>query len=767
MDSAKLARSLAYWSTIIVTAILPFFFIPAPWASIAHAKVLLVVVFVVIATISWITAAFLEGSFRMPRSSLFFAVLLVPAAYLISALATGATRASFIGEGAEQDTVAAVLIWYALFVACANVLSAGSGRRLTAAVKALVAGGAVVLLIQFFRLLIPSFTFGDSLVAQTASVIGSWHDLGIFLGLLFFLSLALLPTTVAANRLWKFLLIAISIFSLLLLLVVNFRDVWMSLVILSAGYGAYLWYSSRGSGQEARSPLIRRALTWLVLSLVFLGLYFGSSAIQGVLPSAFQVTQLEVRPSWQGTLSIGSGVFSQPGSVFFGSGPNTFPLEWGMYKPLSVNATQFWNVDFYSGVGFIPTSFVTVGLLGVIAWGAVCLALLLSLRRIIRERAELLGIHLLRSTLIAGAAYLTVFHVLYVPGQMLSALTFILFGAIVAGEILAGSARHITLSLTLEGWKGWTGLGILTAFALVVLVTGIQTGRAVISDMFVNRSVTVYAATQDLARASDQASAALSVLPSNDRAHRAAIEIGLLQLAQLTASGDVSEEARTELQNTLNTTIQHGLTAVAIEIRNYQNWLALARLYGELAGAGVAGAEEGARAAYEEARKSNPTNPLPLLGLAQLELLAGNDAPAREHLTAAIGIKPDFAAAYFLLSQIDARAGDLEAARGSAEAVAQIAPNDPLGWYNLGTIYYAEGNYENAGAALEQAVGLQNDYANALFLLSASYANLALFENAIAALQAVAALNPSETSLQNMLTSLEEGENPFTTSEAE
>ena len=761
MDYAQLARKKAYWSTILLAALLPFFFIPAPWASTAHAKVLLVVVLVVVATLSWITAAFLEGSFRMPKSSLFFAALLVPIAYLISALATGASSVSFVGEGAEQDTVAAVLLWYALFVASVNVLSASSGKRLTTGIRALFAGGVVVLLIQYLRLLIPSFTFGDSLVAQTSSVIGSWHDLGIFLGLLFFFSVALLPTSVAGSRLWKYLLIATSALSLLLIVVVNFRDAWISLIALSAVYAVYLWYSARRTADEIRKPNVRRAITWLVLALVFLGFYFWSSAIQGVLPSALQVTQLEVRPSWQGTFSVGSGVFSQPGSVFFGSGPNTFPREWGIYKPLSVNATQFWNVDFYSGVGFIPTSLVTVGLLGALAWGAVCLTLLMSIRRILRERIEPFGIHLLRSALVVGAVYLTVYHVLYVPGPMLSALTFLLFGAVVAGEMLAGSIRHMTLPQTTEGWRGWIGIAVLIVFAFLVLVTGIQTARAVVSDMFVNRSVTTYATTQDLARASEQTAKALSILPSNDRAHRAAIEIGLLQLAQLTASGDDSEAARTELQNTLNTTIQHGLAAVAIESGNYQNWLSLARLYSELAGAGVEGAQEGARAAYEEARKKNPTNPLPLLGLAQMELLTGNEEAAREHLTAAVGVKQDFAAAYFLLSQIDARAGNLEAARGSAEAVVQIAQNDPLGWYNLGTIYYAEANYENAAAALERAVGLQNDYANALFILSASYANLDLVEDALAALRAVAALNPSQTSLETMMAALEEGENPF------
>jgi tetratricopeptide (TPR) repeat protein len=247
----------------------------------------------------------------------------------------------------------------------------------------------------------------------------------------------------------------------------------------------------------------------------------------------------------------------------------------------------------------------------------------------------------------------------------------------------------------------------------------------------------------------------------NDRAHRAAIEIGLLQLSQLLSGGETDEATLAQLQDTLATTIQHGLSAVAIENNNYQNWLALARLYGELAGVGVEGAEAAARSAYEEAQKNSPTNPLPFLGLAQLELQASNDVGAREYLLRALEVKPDLAAALFLLSQIEARAGDLPAARARAEAVVQVAPNDSLGWYNLGTIYYAEENYEFAGAAFERAVGIQNDYANALFLLSASYAQLGFYEEGATALRAVAALNPSEASLPDMIAALERGENPF------
>ncbi|KKW17410.1 MAG: O-linked GlcNAc transferase, partial [Candidatus Kaiserbacteria bacterium GW2011_GWA1_50_28] len=405
---------------------------------------------------------------------------------------------------------------------------------------------------------------------------------------------------------------------------------------------------------------------------------------------------------------------------------------------------------FYSGVGFIPTSFVTVGLLGVVAWGAVILALLMSVLSLMRRRAESSKANVTLSLLVGAAVYLTAYHVLYVPGPALSALTFMFFGFLVAGELLTGSVRERVWAPSLDPWKYYVSVGVLTVFALLILFGGLQFARTLVSGMLVNRSVTIYNSTQNIENASRSVNTALKVLPANDRAHRAAIELGLLQLKQLII---------------LTSTIQHGLTAVSIESTNYQNWLSLARLYGELAGVGVEGAEERARSAYEEARKSSTTNPYPLLALAQLDLLKKDESSARANLLSALELKPNLAMALFLLSQIDARAGNLAEAAKSAEEVVRVVPEDPLGWYNLGTIYYVSGKYENSTAALGRAVGLKNDYANALFLLSASYAALERFDDARTALREVIALNPSVTSLPEMLARLEKGENPFAPSD--
>src|SRR3989344_2925159 len=118
----------------------------------------------------------------------------------------------------------------------------------------------------------------------------------------------------------------------------------------------------------------------------------------------------------------------------------------------------------------------------------------------------------------------------------LSALTFMFFGFLVAGELLTGSVRERVWAPSLDPWKYYVSVGVLTIFALLILFGGLQFARTLVSGMLVNRSVTIYNSTQNIENASRSVNTALKVLPANDRAHRAAIELGLLQLKQLIVS---------------------------------------------------------------------------------------------------------------------------------------------------------------------------------------------------------------------------------------
>lgn len=367
----------------------------------------------------------------------------------------------------------------------------------------------------------------------------------------------------------------------------------------------------------------------------------------------------------------------------------------------------------------------------------------------------------LRATITMCALYLTALHILYAPGPMLSALTFLFFGALVAAEITAGSLREWRFTLSWDSWQGSSLVGVVSVLGVLVALCAIQDMRAILSDTLVNQAVADYGVRKDALAASRTVGQAITILPQNDRAQRAAVELGIAELAQLAAQNPSSDIAHAQLQKILSQTIGHGLAAVQAESGNYQNWLELAHLYDQLAGVGVKGAGEEARGAYEKARVANPTNPLPLLGLAQLDLAAKDARAAQQHLTQALALKSDIPQAHFLLVQADAQLGDLAGAQDHAIATVQLVPQDPLGWYTLGAVLYSRGSYSDSIAALQRAISLQTSYANAYFMIGLAYFELGQKDNAIAAMQKVLELDPSNQLPSAVIQNIERGRAPL------
>lgn len=756
----KVGDDIAKWALLVFFFALPFFLVLNDWVAITQAKMILVLSVVAIAAVAWIVGRIAEGAMRIPKSFLLYAGTALPIAYLVSALVASRTWGSFIGTGVEQDTVVSVFAFYLLFAISALVLSK-SLRDASLSLRALVWGGGVLTLIQLLRLIFPELSDFNGALSNTAvSAIGSLHDLAIFLGLLLFLTISFKDSD-GASVFWRIVRVAAGIISGLLLLFINAPDVWVVLAALGVLYGAYEWHNARKTETPGYLVALKIALPYFAVAIIALGFLYGGARVYDKLPARLQLAQAEVRPSWQGTFTVGWQSFKNVRDFAVGTGPNTFAKTWGQNKPLSVNATQFWSTDFNSGIGLIPTSLISTGLLGLLALGIFLAALLWSIVRFVRYRDPAMEQNKLAGIVLAGAVYLFVFQIVYVPGAAVSALSFILFGLFVALQANGGSLSVGTFSLDWLQLKGKLSSAALAVFGLLVLFGAAESLRALASDALVNRAVVTYGRTNDVDKAGKDIAAALSYFGNNDRAHRTGVELGLQKLKQLLAQNTATDAARAQLQDALKATLQHGISAVSSDSGNYQNWLTVGRLYGELSAGGIKDADKNARDAYARAQVENPTSPLPLLGLAQLDLAAGDAKSARAHLNSALGVKADLTAAHFLLSQLNAKGNDLPKAQEEAVIVVQLAPQDPLAWYNLGLILYSRKSYDNAAGAFARAVELQPNYANAIFVLGLSFYQTGKNAEAIAAIDEVARLNPADPLPKQVSANIKAGKDPF------
>ena len=753
---AHKADFITRWCLILVALLTPIFVIPVQWTTIPQAKILLIGALVLIAIVAWLVGRLAEGRVEIPKHMLLWGGAFLPIVYAVSAFAASNVWSSLVSGNAASDTTVIIGIWYILLALTAFMYSNRSAS-INTLLRVLLVGIFAVVVFQVLRLFFPDFfSLAGFLSGNASSVVGQWHDLGTLLGLAVFLALALFDTPVAFGW-WRSALVITGALSFFMLVVINSVDVWYALAILTLIYGLWqLLVTHRTQGGVLHTLTSKIVMASMLLALISGACGYWSSTIYSHLPTKLQVVQTEVRPSWQGTYMIGQKALSSPRAFILGSGPNTFNKNWGLFKPTGVNVTDYWNVDFNAGVGFIPTTFVTTGVLALLAWAILVFGLMWSALRLIGRRLITPG-HSVLAAIVGSALYLMAFQVIYLPGIALSALLFMLMGIIVALEVRDASHAPIHVNVQAGSVIGVSSAIIVLIASVFFALAPITAIRAVASNIIVQRAASLYNTNSSLEEPLSLVQSALTVFPENDLAHRAAVEIGLLQLSALMSSGKTDDAAKAQLKSELQTTISHGLTAVSIDSTDYQNWLSLAVLYKSLAGAGIDGAYENAKNAYERSIAENPTNPLPHLQLAQLSLAQGNNADAEAELSRSIALKPNFGAAYYLRSQIEAADARYPQAIEDASNATQLAPQDPLGWYNLGSIFYTAGSYNLAIQALTQAASLQNNYANAIFVLGLSLDKVGRHADALTAMQAVLKLNPSDATVQQVVANLESG----------
>lgn len=724
------------WSSrllYLIVILLPLVLWPGPVFSFEGLKKYFLLFAVLVATALYLFNLQRERHFQR-LSSLWLVALWSPALVaLVASLASPAPRQSLIGLGIETDTFL-FLVFLSLLATLVPLLWR-SKREVFNALLAVLSAGLVVLLFQVLRLGVGNFTTLGIFSSPAVNLIGKWNELGIFSGLIFILSLAFIKFL--PWRRTPVLTGLISLNLVLSLVLVIFVNYWLlSLAIAAASLLIWLAAFKKEVKFNWRSP--RSYLSWSLGVAIFFLLFswlgqpgnfattFKTQFDPGVILANFSATRgvqvMEVTPSWGGTWEVAKSVLnSQP---ILGVGPNKFSSQWFKGRPLGVNETPFWQDDFRTGVGLVPSSFVTMGLVGLASYLLLLLVVLWSGYRLWRGRGQ--GDSLtdgLNTTIFILAAYLWFFNITYVPGVVVLVLTFIFTGLLITSQYGFETedksptnpvATKFTGFFTTFGVSG----GLIICFILLALLV-----QSFWSNLSYNRGL-IKAFSGDLTGGEVLIANAASLNP-NDIFYRSLVDLDLSFLNQLLQEKDVDQEkARSRFQTILSAGIGNGQAAIAYNPANYLNWVYLGRVYESVVPLKVDGAYEEALKSYNQAKDLNPNFPAVWLNLARLEITAGNNTKGREYLDQALKLKRNYTEAIFVLAQLDANSGNLSRAIKLAEESAQISVNDPVAFFGLGLLKYQASDFLGARPALEQAVVLNPNYANARYFLGLSYDRL-------------------------------------------
>lgn len=762
-------ETISIWALIATLVVSIFIFVPSANIPFATTKTFLLAGGALVTLALYILARLGRGNVILPPFALIGALWLPVIAYALSAVFSGALFTNALwGSALEPDTLGFMLVVTCLGTLTALMLRRPEHYRSFLHTGAWVFAGVVALQ----ALIVIIGQFASNIVSPAFSTIGSFEDLALFLGL-GIVGILITLRELDLSQQMRRICIAVLVVALVLLVIANSSITWILVALVSLGFFVEAIMRRKSNSTDAdldgaviinESPLETddgsRSLI-VPLSVLAISLFFLiGGTLGGALADALQVNVLNVRPSWQSTFSVAQQVYTD--ASVFGSGPGTFGIEWLKHRDASLNSTVFWNLDFSSGIGFVPTSFVTTGGIGILAWIAfLALFIVFGLRMLILRAPQDAFVRYVATFSFIASIYLFVMAIFGLPNTIILALAFVFTGLFISTTRFAVQGKQWGIVFSRS-----PRLGFLVVFSLtIILLASVGTayslvGRYIAAIELTKSNVAFSAGNLDEAYKAAQNS--IFFAPSA-AAYQIEAGIASVQLDRIVASTTMSTSAAQQaFQTALSRGINAALTATRLTPSDYRNWLMLGNLYSKAVPLSVSGAYDSAKAAYEKAQTQNPTSPQIQYIIAQLNIANRNIKAAKENLKAAITLKQNYTEAIFLLSQLEVQDGNVKGALAAALAADYFTPNNPSILFHIGILSAAESDFTGAVNALSGAVAANPQFANARYFLSAVYAKLGDIKNALIQMQAVAALSSTNAeAVASHLSALKAGKDPF------
>lgn len=681
-------RKISRWSTVIGLTLMPIFFIPGlpEIASIAQQTLI---------GISFIIAlsCLLVDEIRERRPLCLFPHPFIKSSFLLSVVGVSVSlflSSSFStdfwgGFGFEGTTGFSLLLAGIGFILGASLFRKSEDRVLVKKSFLIAASLAFLFVIILQGAILIFHTPLLGIENNVFNLFGGVSFMGIFSGVVLIAVASLLIFYEATS---KQKLIKGGVIFLALLSLLTFGSA--PLFFITALVLFLLLSLSQVFNGQQEEKLSAGGIA-LVLAIALLGFFMVTNYRIG---NSLGVPA-EITPSARTSFSVAIQSVSQnPISFLFGSGPNTYAEAFNLFKPIVINLSQFWNVDFPSGYSFWLTIMPTLGMAATIALFALCVMIGVVAFKRFRNRDKqeykkeetvlgLMALSLFLSSLFFSLSFPLVIYFFFLLG--------LLFGTINTEEINVNRLNVLRLFIS-----SFIMIGILV-FTLIVGFLAIQ---RINGSIISAQAVRALSEKGDPGTVLEKLAVAYRTFPEENTARAmSTLWIQLLpSTLEATSSTDITP------QTAFDNSVTMAKQAIILNPKNHQNWLLLGTLYQNVIP--VDGAINQAISAYEEAAKTNPTNPTYPFALSQLRLLlsSSKDAAesktliktAEENLQESIRLKPDLIDAYLLLGQVYQSQKRFEEAETVFIQALAINNQSIVVRYQLGKLYEAEGKTDAA-----------------------------------------------------------------------
>ena len=740
--------------TLLTTLFLSlFFFIPYTPVTLEASKGFLLSVGATLSLFFWLISRLGEGKFVIPKDKLILFAMVIPLVFLISSFFSSSLYVSLFGSGFEIGTFGSMLVLFIIFFLSSIYFQ--SENRLWYFIGSLFIGGLILVLFEVlslfigFNRILPGFLQSIS----SGNLVGSWNNFAFLIGVIVLLSIFTIELlrTKTIFRVLQYVLLSLGI---LFLIIINVPLVWLLVGLFSViifVYSISVQHSGikviQGENNKKRFPFT----SLIILFISFVSL-IGSNLLGNFISNYISINNSDVRPSIVTTSQIAYKAFKH--NPLFGTGPNTFAIDWALWQPKEIAQTVFWNIDFTNGFSLLTTFAVTTGLLGFIS---LLLFLIIYVTRSIQSirialQNTLSNYFIMTILMISIYSWVTI--IFYNPNIVMLMLAFSSSGMLI-GILVYKQAIPVKdfsfLSNPRNSFFSILGLVVLLVSSASLTYVYVEKFTSI---LYFSKGLNNSNTMETLSNSERMFLKAIS-LDKSDVYYRSLSQVYLNQIGVLINDKTISQDIlKSNLQQLINNTQESANLAVNQNPKQYLNYVNLGDIYSALVPLSITNSYESAIAAYNKAITLAPNNPSILLAKASLEFVNKNNSEARKFIKQALDLKLNYIDAIFLLVQIETNEGNLSEAIKQAEYAGQIAPNDPTVFFRLGLLRYNNSDYKSAISAFEKAVILDNNYLNARYFLGQSYKKVGRTSDALIQFNILNKIVPDSQEIKDAISSI-------------